>query len=35
MSEANFGDEDQTILSQDAGTPLQDEESAVDAPAGE
>jgi hypothetical protein len=36
MSDANFGDEDQTVLSQDADTPLPgDEEGAVDAPAGE
>lgn len=26
-----FGDEDQTVISQDAGTPLADEESAVNA----
>jgi hypothetical protein len=36
MSEANFDEEDQTVLSQDAGTPLPgDEEGALDAPAGE
>jgi hypothetical protein len=29
-----FGDEEQTIISQDAGTPLADEESAVNAAGG-